>query len=115
MNSQRIVLAHESRLMREMIKHILSKSSTLEVIGEAQTMPKLNSILENKEADWLIANLSPDGAISLRIQKLLLSNPELSVLGITHRGDYVQMYQLHIHQEQYQNCSLDDMVKLLKK
>lgn len=115
MNSKRIVIAHESRLMREMIKHIMSKSSAFKVIGEAHTMPELNSILKNRDADWLIANLSSDGAISLPIQQLLLSNPELSVLGITQRGDSVQMYQVHVHQEDYQNCSLDDMVNILKK
>jgi len=114
MKSRRIVLTHESRLMREMIKHIMSKSSNLEVVGEAHTIPELNKMLNEKEADWLIADLTPDGAISFKIQQLLLSNPDLSVLGITQKGDSVQMYQLHIHQEQYQNCSLEDMVNLLQ-
>lgn len=114
MENRRILLAHGSRLMREMIKRIMSKSSALEVVGEAQSIPELNSLLKKRDADWLIVDLSPEGAISLKVQQLLLSNPGLSVLGITYEGDSVQMYQLHVHREQYQNCSLDDMVSLLQ-
>lgn len=114
MKSRRIVLAHRSRLMREMIKRIMSKSPTLEVVGEAQTIPELDLLLQKKDADWLIADLSPEGALSLKVQQLLLSNPDISILGITQKGDNVQMYELNIHREHYQNCSLDDMVNLLQ-
>jgi len=61
MQTHRVVLANESRLLREMLERVIRKVPDLEVVGHAADPARLPSVLEETDAQWVIVSLLPNG------------------------------------------------------
>ncbi len=57
MPTKRIMLANRSRLLREMLQHVLTKAENLEVVQEPPDPETLSAALQRFDPEWVI--LSP--------------------------------------------------------
>jgi len=113
MDTCHIVLANKSRLMRELIKRILAKTSALQIVGEAHDISELDALLHESRVHWVIVTLRPQDRISKELQRKLGSHPEISVLGISDGGDRAKVFHPDRQEKLFDNCSLDEVVTVL--
>lgn len=113
MNTHRIVLANESRLLREMLRHVINKSPELEIVGETQSISNLTSLVEKHNAHWVIVTLPAGGEIPHKLNDLLISDTAISVLAISNKGGKAKIRWVDLHEESYIDWSLQEMLHLL--
>jgi hypothetical protein len=87
----RIILANESRLLREMLKRAIAKSPHLRVVGEVTDGRHLPSMVGKPDAQWVIVSLQPDGDIPDVAETLLIENPSVTVLAVASDGSQIRM------------------------
>lgn len=97
MESYRIVLANEPRLLRGLLHFALAKAAGLEVVdeisGASMNPARLSDAVAQGNADWVIVSLWENGNLPPAIQRLVDSQPTLSVLGMAADGSRVKVYE----------------------
>jgi len=115
METCRIVLANESRLLREMLKSVIDKSPSLKIVGETQQFPEIKKLVEKHNAHWVIVTLSSTGNIPEQINDLLIPDSAISILAITNKGEKAKIRWVDLHEETYIDWSLEEMLTLLQE
>ncbi len=113
MKTRRIVLANESRLLRKMLKCVIDKSSSLEIVGETQQFSEIKRLAEKHNAHWVIVTLSSTGDIPDQINNLLIPDSAISILAISNKGEKAKIRWVDLHEETYIDWSLEEMLTLL--
>lgn len=113
METRRIVLANESRLLRKMLKCVIDKSSSLEIVGETQQFSEIKRLAEKHNAHWVIVTLSSKGDIPDQINNLLIPDSAISILAISNKGEKGKIRWVDLHEETYIDWSLEEMLTLL--
>lgn len=134
--ASRIILAVESRLLREMLRHAIDKSPHLQVVGEAKDGSDLVTLVEQRDAEWVVTSLQPDGCLSRTTIELLNVEPSVSVLAVASdgsevrlgwsdpkreviaegsNGKSVELKWTQPNQEPLEDLSLDDLIAVLRK
>ena len=85
----RVILAVETRLLREMLSHAISRSPYVHIVGEVTDGADLLSMVQRNEVEWVIMSLQPDCRLPKDAGMLLAAQPSVSVLGITPDGSRV--------------------------
>ena len=62
---QRIVLANQPRLLREMLGRVFSITPGLQVVAEVDDPMHLSDVISDSQANWLIVTLDGDGSAPL--------------------------------------------------
>lgn len=76
-----IILTDDHEIIREGLKKIISKQSDLKVVAEAASITELEELLEDKQADLLILDVSlPDKSGLDFVKDLKTRFPEIKVL-----------------------------------
>lgn len=115
METHRIVLANESRLLRKMLKHVIEKSPALDIVGETQKLSEVDELVKNNDAHWVIVTLPSEGQIPQKLDHLLFSNSAISILAISNRGGKAKIRWVDLHEESYLDWSLQEMLHLLQE
>lgn len=113
METRRIVLANESRLLREMLKCVIDESPSLEIVGETQQFSEIKRLAKKHNAHWVIVTLTSTGDIPDQINKLLIPNSAISILAITNKGGKAKIRWVDLHEETFIDWSLEEMLELL--
>ena len=87
----RVILAVKTRLLREMLHHAINRSPYVHIVGEVQNGIDLLSMVQRKNAEWVIMSLLPGGKLPETAGILLAARPSVSILGITPDGSRVTM------------------------
>ena len=115
MTTQRIVLANDSRLVREMLKRIFLKSSSLEVAFEIDDHKNLAEEIEDEEVEWVILSLPVNNHMPRWIDSYLERHPLVHFLAVSSDGSQVKMKCREKKEEHLVNLSLHDLLYLLEK
>lgn len=115
MKTRRIILANESRLLREMLKRVIGDINAFHIIGETQNIKEIQTLIDEESADWIFVTLSAEGEIPKPINELLLSDTHISVLGLNNEGDKATISWMGLHKENYRDCSLEELIQLLNE
>jgi len=115
METCRIVLANESRLLREMLKSVIDKSPSLEIVGETEQFSKIKKLAEKHNAHWVFVTLPSTGNIPDQINDLLIPGSAISVLAISNNGERVKIRWVDLHEETYIDWSLEEMLTFLQE
>ncbi|MFO7942776.1 MAG: hypothetical protein R6U51_00480 [Anaerolineales bacterium] len=115
METCRIVLANESRLLREMLKSVIDKSPSLEILGETQQLSEIKKLAEKHNAHWVFVTLSSTGNIPDQLNDLLIPGSAISILAISNNGEKAKIRWVDLHEETYIDWSLEEMLTLLQK
>ncbi len=88
--TKRLIIADHHPIIRQGISCILRKSDAFEIVGKAQNMEELNSVLEQSQADILIMELELpqlNGVSTLRYIKK--EYPKLRILIFSHLAEEI--------------------------
>ena len=87
----RVILAVETRLLREILSRAINRSPYVHIVGEAQDGMDLLSMVRRKGVEWVIMSLQPGSKLPKVAGMLLATQPSVSILGITPDGSRVRM------------------------
>jgi hypothetical protein len=113
METRRIVLAGESRLLMEMLGRAISKSPGLEVVDQVTDLASLPSAVERFGAQWVIISLRPEGRIPEVVSRLLAAHPSLLVLALAADGSQAKLEWMESHEKIFDQLSLNELVATL--
>jgi len=116
MQPQRAVIVNGVRLVHEMIKRVLERTSGIEVIREIDDLQELAPVIIETNATWAFVLLLPDQEIPENLKfELFLKFPTLRIVGIWIDGSHVRLdWQGHGHRE-LTVPTLDELTGLLKE
>ncbi len=131
-----IILANESRLLREMLKRVIVKSPHLELVKEVREETDLAALVAQTGAEWVIVSFLANGQISNMAQNLLTAQPGVSILAVASDGSRVKARWRELrhqevavepdgspvalnwsepHEKVWRNLSLDQLISILRK
>ena len=93
MNTLRILLADDHKVMREGLRMVLAREPNMEVVGEANNGAEAISLTEQLRPDIVVMDVSMPEINGLKATEALgASSPETKILILTRHGDasYVQ-------------------------
>jgi len=114
MEAHRVVLANESRLLREMLERVIKKVPDLEVVGHSADPARLPSLLEEIDAQWVIVSLLPNGKIPAVADSLLAEHPSLRVLAVAVDGSQMKAKWVEPHEKDLGDLSLEELIAILE-
>ncbi len=114
MSEQRIVLANGSRLMRDMLRRVLLKSESLEVVWEVSDPRELPAAIEHTNPEWVILSLSFDNGVPAWVDAFMASHPSVRFLALAADGSKIKMKWLEVHEQELNGLSLNELIRILE-
>lgn len=113
MEMHRVVLAHDSRLLRGMLKHVIDKAPGLEVVEEISDLRLLLSTVEKKHPHWAIVSLSRDGRVPEIADRVLDKCASVSILAVTIDGTLAKIKRVACREQILGHISLEELISVL--
>lgn len=113
MEMHRVVLAHDSRLLRGMLRHVIDKAPGLEVVDEISDLRFLLSAVEKKRPHWAIVSLSRDGRVPEIADRVLNRCAAVSILAVTIDGSQAKIKRVARHEQILGHLSLEELISVL--
>jgi DNA-binding NarL/FixJ family response regulator len=113
MTEQRIILANDSRLVREMLNRILHKTDNLEVVREITDHADLPTAIKSPEAEWVIMSMPSDRNMPDWVDTYIIEHPRIRFMAVANDGSWVKTKWLEYHEEEMDNLSLRDLIHIL--
>ncbi len=114
MTEQRIVLASTSRLLRDMLKRIIHKTSDLQLLGEITDQRELPALIGNSDPQWVILSLLYDNEIPVWVDDYMAEHPSVRFMAISSDGSKIKMKWLEIHEQELDGIALHDLLHILQ-
>lgn len=114
MSDQRIILANNSRLLREMLSRILLKSDRLEVVQEVDDQTQLPAAIEQENAEWVIVSLPLGASIPGWAHTYLQTHPFTRIMAVSADGSMIKMKWFESHEAEFTDLTLKDLIHILE-
>lgn len=111
----RVVLANESRLLRDMLKRAIDKTSDLEVVDEVLDPARLVPVVETRRAHWAIVSLSSDGSMPAVADRVVRQCTSASILGVAIDGTVAKIRSGTSDERVLDHLSLPELISVLTK
>jgi len=111
MNNKRIVLAHNSRLLQEMLRRVFNKTDGLLVVQEQIGLVDIESVIKQTHPDWLITSAAQPPRV---FKTLVAKHSALRIITISLEGYPIQIWSLKGDEKDLSGLSLDDLLTILK-
>jgi len=115
MESYRVVLANQPRLLRGLLSRVLAKAPDVQVVSEELDLAKLSDTVDQKNADWVIVSLWQDGEMPSPLEKLLAEHPTTCLLGMAADGSQARVWCPTVDNSDLDGLSLHDLFATLRK
>jgi DNA-binding NarL/FixJ family response regulator len=115
MFTKRVILADGSRLLREMLHHVIDKADHLEVLQELPTQEGLSSAIERLGPEWVILSLPYNENIHNWIRTSMSEYPAMRFIFLSPESNTVKMKWQALYEEDLTNLSLKDFIHILEK
>jgi hypothetical protein len=109
-----IILANESRLVRELLRHVIEKAPNLLVAAETDDADELPSMVDQIDAEWVIVSLSAQGRMPNVVEPLLRQHPSLRILGVAVDSGWTRVKWIEAREEVLDNLSEDGLIAVLE-
>jgi hypothetical protein len=113
MQPRRIILANESRFLRELLKRVIDKVPGVQIVAEVTDVTTLSATIEETNARWVIVSLPVDSERPGVIESLLTAHPSIRVLAVGTDGSQVRMRWLEPRERNLDSSSLEDLIAIL--
>lgn len=110
---QRIVLANQSRLLREMLRHAIDKNPRLRIVGQTADMPGLLETINETAPHWVIVSLSPEGNMPAAADTVVRLHSTTRVLGMTIDGSQAKVKSTRSQEKNLGSLSLRELIATL--
>ncbi|MBN1666749.1 MAG: hypothetical protein JW862_06660 [Anaerolineales bacterium] len=115
MQTQTIILASGSRLLREMLSNIITKNEQLEVVQELPGLAQIPAAMEKFQPDWVIAAPVDHDLPITALHAIMARHPETRLLLFPLENSAIQLNQLEIRKQTLQGLSLSQLLKIIKQ
>jgi hypothetical protein len=115
MQTSRVILANEPRLLRGMLRRVLARTPGLKVVGEVTDLAKLSSLVRRCRAQWVVVSTGTEGRVPSAVQSLLVEGSSLCILGMAADGSQAKILRTGSPEETREGLSLDDLVATLQR
>jgi DNA-binding NarL/FixJ family response regulator len=115
MQLSQVVLANEPRLLRGMLKHVITKTPGLQVAGEARDPAELPILIRQAKAQWVIVSLWPEGLLPSAIESLLSEHASVCFLGMAADGSQARIKRAEAPEENLHDLSLGKLLAVLSE
>lgn len=113
MRANQVILANNSRLVREMLKHAINKNPCLEVVDVIGNPSKLPKVVKKEEPRWVVVSLSPEGDLPQEVSKVLNHNTGINILGMTVDGSQAKLKYITAQEESLDKLTLHELIRIL--
>ena len=113
-DAQRIILIYGSRLLADMLHHIICKAGHLEIVQEVSWNAELPAAIDGTVADWVLISLPFDTSFPTWVDDYIATHPYMQFLSIFIGSGTVKLKSLGSHEEQLENPSLNDLIHILE-
>ena len=114
MTDQRIILANDSRLMREMLNRILLKAKHLDVVQQVTDHEDLPAAIQQQDAEWIILSMPADNKIPDWADTYLQKHPNVRIMAVSPDGSRVNLKWLDKREQNFPNPTLQELIDLLE-
>jgi DNA-binding NarL/FixJ family response regulator len=114
MATKRVILANNSRLLREMLHHVINKADNLEVVLETPNDEELSSAIEKFDPAWVIASLPANPQLPSWLNRCTEHYPAVRFILLTPNNDRIKMSGQASYEEDLTNVSLKDFIDILE-
>lgn len=115
MATKRVILANDSRLLREMLHRVISQADGLEVVQEISNHNELPAAIEQFGPKWIIASspINPGG--HSWIDTCMAQYPAVRFVLLSPGNNHIKMKWQISYEEDLTNMSLKDFIHVLEK
>lgn len=114
MSDQRIILATDSRLLREMLNRILLKAEHLEIVQQVADHENLPAAIKEQDVEWVILTMPADNNPPAWTDAYLREHPFVKIMSVSPDGGQVKMKWLDKREQDIVNPSLQDLINILE-
>ncbi len=115
MVTKRVILANESRLLREMLERVINKADHLEVVQEIPTHEELPSAIERFDPEWVILSLPFRNSLHGSIDACLAEYPAVRFILLSPDNSSIKVKCQAAREEDLTNISLQDFIRILER
>lgn len=115
MSDQRIILANDSRLLREMLNRILLKADHLDVVQQVTNLEDLPAAIRQQDAEWIILSMPADNKIPDWTDAYLQEHPFVKIMTVSPDGSKVKMKWLDKREQDFPNPTLQELINILEE
>lgn len=114
MESYRVVLANEPRLLRGLLSRVLKQAPGVMVVGQELDEAKLSSTVGESQADWVIVSLWQNGNLPAFLRNLVSDHPSLCLLGMAADGSRARTWCLERGEQSLNGLTLEEFISTLR-
>ncbi|HET9914161.1 MAG TPA: hypothetical protein VFQ13_19865 [Anaerolineales bacterium] len=114
MSTKRVILANDSRLLREMLHRVISKAGGLEVVQEISDHNELPAAIEQFSPKWIIVSSPINHGRYSWIDACMAQYPSVQFVLLSPGNRSIKM-KYHTSYEDITNFSLKDFIHVLEK
>jgi DNA-binding NarL/FixJ family response regulator len=116
---RRLLLANSPRLLRGLLKQVIQKEPSLQIVGEASDAAHLPAIVSQTGAQLVVLPLTPQGQFPEGAEKLLQACPQVCILALAADGSRARLKGLgraghEIVERDIEGLSLAELVGMLR-
>ena len=115
MESCRVVLANQPRLLRGLLSRVLAKAPDVKVVSEELDLSRLSATVDREAADWVIVSLWQNGELPSPLERLLAEHPTTCLLGMAADGSQARVRCSTVDNTDLDDLSLQDLFATLRK
>lgn len=110
----KVILANDSRLLREMLRRVLGRAPQLTIVAEVDDLRQLEPILAETGAHWIIVSLTPQDEFPGIVRSLLQVHSTAHGLAIAVDGSTVRVLHMEPNEQQVDVFSVEEILSLLQ-
>jgi len=113
-DAQRIILINGSRLLTDMLHHVICKVDHLEIVQEVSWYAELPAVIDGTDADWVLMSPPFDTSFPTWVDDHIATHPYVRFLGIFISSGKVRIKSLNESEQQLEGLSLNDLINILE-
>ena len=113
-SDQLIILANDSRLLREMLNRILLKAEHLDVVRQVADHEDLPDAIQQQDADWIILSTPADNDVPDWTDAYMRDHPLTKILTLSSDGGWINMKWLDKREQDFPNPTLQELINILE-
>ncbi|MBN2116131.1 MAG: hypothetical protein JW730_06160 [Anaerolineales bacterium] len=110
-----VILANDSRLLREMLQRVINKADNVKVVQEISNHEELPSAIERLSPEWVILSLPFRNSMRDWMGAYMAEHPSVRFILLSPDNNSVKMKSQVSCEADLTNLSLKDFIQILQK